>query len=188
MSPTKQPDIRAGGRRVRAGFTMLEMLIAATISSVILAAVLTAFLMIGRTGYNASSYSLMEAQARRALETFSIEARMASNVVWTSSTSITLTVLTASSNYDVTYSYNAGTKTFVRTMGANTMTLVRDVSDFSFRRFKVVNGVDFVALNDLETKQIQITLRTVRSRTTTVDATNAVLSARVILRNKIVST
>ena len=66
--------------------------------------------------------------------------------------------------------------------------LVRDVTDFAFRRYKVVNGVDYTAANDLETKQLQITLRAVRSRSTTVDATNAVLSARVVLRNKVVST
>jgi hypothetical protein len=43
-------------------------------------------------------------------------------------------------------------------------------------------------VNDLETKQIQLTLRTVRTGVTTVNATNAVLSARVVLRNKQVST
>ena len=66
--------------------------------------------------------------------------------------------------------------------------LVRNVTEFAFRRYKVVNGVDFSAANDLETKQIQITLRSVRTGATTVAATNAVLSARVVLRNKSVST
>jgi Tfp pilus assembly protein PilW len=184
------PDRKRSGTRA---FTMLELLIATGISSVILVGVLSAFLMIGRTGYNASSYSIMEAEARRALDTFSIEARMASNVTWTNSSSVTLTVLSSTSNYSVTYYYNSAEKAFYRVLGpagstAGRMTLIRDVEDFAFRRFKVVNGSDFAANNDLETKQLQIMLRTVRSRTTTVDATNAVLSARVILRNKVVST
>lgn len=179
--------------RDRRGFTLLELLISTALASVVLVAVLSAFLMIGRTGYNASSYSIMEAEARRALETFSIEARMASNVAWTSSNSVTLTVLSSTSNYTVTYFYDTDTKSFYRVLGpagssAGRTTLVRNVEDFAFRRFKVVNGTDFVAANDLETKQLQIMLRTVRSRSTAVDATNAVLSARVILRNKVVST
>jgi hypothetical protein len=65
---------------------------------------------------------------------------------------------------------------------------VRNVSEFAFRRYKVINGVDYTANNDLETKQIQITLRAIRTGVTTVDTTNAVLSARVVLRNKAVTT
>ncbi|MEO5960972.1 MAG: type II secretion system protein, partial [Opitutaceae bacterium] len=43
----------------RRGFTLVEVLIAATISAVVLAGVLTSFLMMGRSGYNASNYSVM---------------------------------------------------------------------------------------------------------------------------------
>jgi len=39
----------------------------------ILTGVLSAFLMMGRSGYNAANYSMMEAEARRALESFSEE-------------------------------------------------------------------------------------------------------------------
>ena len=66
--------------------------------------------------------------------------------------------------------------------------LVRDVSEFAFRRYKVINGTDYTATNDLETKQVQITLRAVKRGVTTVNATNAVLSARVVMRNKRVTT
>ena len=121
------------------------------------------------------------------------------NLTWTSTSSVTLTVVTSTSaTYLVTYAYDSSTsgttsKCFYRVLGAATSTserriLVRNVTEFSFRRYKVVNGVDFTATNDLETKQLQITLRSVRTAVTTVDTTNAVLSARVVLRNKIVST
>jgi Tfp pilus assembly protein PilW len=176
----------------------MEVLIAATLSVVVLAGVLSSFLMMGRSGYNASNYSVMETEARRALETFSQEARMASNVTWTSATSVTFTVVTSSSTYRVTYAYDSSTsganaQSFYRKLGeagsssARTV-LVRGVTEFAFQRYKVVNGVDYSAANDLETKQIQLTLRSVRTGVTTVAATNAVLSARVVLRNKAVST
>jgi hypothetical protein len=173
------------------------MMIASGLAGFILIAVLGSFLMIGRNGYNAASYSIMEAEARRALETFSEEARMASNITWTSANSITLTVAGASS-YRVTYAYDSSTtgptaKCFYRMLGevdstSSKLILVRNVTDFAYRRYKVVNGVDYTASNNLETKQIQITLRAIRTGVTTVATTNAVLSARVVLRNKIVAT
>lgn len=173
-------------------------MISAALSSFILAGVLTSFVFIGRSGYNAASYSTMEAEARRALETFSEETRMASDLTWNSASSVTLTVVTSGSSYQVTYAYDSSTsgataQCFYRMLGTTSSTspklvLVHNVTDFAYRRYKVVNGVDYSASNNLETKQLQITLRAVRTGATTVAATNAVLSARVVLRNKSVST
>ena len=173
------------------------MMVSAGLASFILVAVLGTFVMIGRDGYNAANYSIMEAEARRALETFSEEARMASNITWNSATSVTFTVA-GSSSYRVTFAYDSATsgdtaQSFYRQLGnpsttADRRVLVRNVTDFAFRRYKVINGVDYTTYNDLETKQIQITLRSVRTGITTVATTNAVLSARVVLRNKVVTT
>lgn len=184
--------------RATRAFTLVEIMIGSAISMVVLAGVLTAFLMMGRSGYNAANYSVMEAEARRALETFSSDARMANNLSWNSVNSITLRVVTGGGPQLVTYAYDTSTsgstaQCFYRVIGnasstAQRLVLVRNVSEFAFRRYKVVNGVDYTANNDLETKQIQITLRSVRTGATTVAATNAVLSARVVLRNKSVST
>lgn len=190
MSPIDRP-------RSARGFTLVEVMVSALLSGMILAGVLSAFLMLGRSGYNAASYSIMEAESRRALEIFSQEARAAQNIVWSSTNSVTLTVVSSSGNYQVAYTYDPSTsgnssKCFYRVLLSDpTRTkqiLVRNVSDFAFRRYKVINGVDYVAYNDIETKQLQITLRSVRTGSTTVNATNAVLSARVVLRNKQVST
>lgn len=193
MSRTKR--LRSAASR---GFTLVEVMISASLASLILAGISATFLMIGRSGYNAANYSMMEAESRRALEMFSQEARMASDITWNSSASITFRVVQESGTYYVTYAYDSATsgataQSFYRKLGTSGSTsaplvLVRNVTDFAFRRYKVVNGADFAAANDLETKQIQITLRSTRTGVTTVAATNAVLSARVVLRNKVVST
>lgn len=207
-SPRPSPSHPLAGRR-RRGFTLVEVMIGATIAAFILLAVLSSFLMIGRNGYNMANYSIMEAEARRALETFSAEARMANNIVWNSERSITLTIPLSSGSYRVSYIYDnsaenesnpaATGKTFYReqitspvgsgqpAVGTKRI-LCRKVTEFSFGRYKVINGVDYTANNDLETKQIQISLRAVRTGYTTVATTNAVLSARVVLRNKAVTT
>lgn len=185
-------------RRTRA-FTLVELMVSAGLAGFVLAGILAAFLMLGRSGYNAANYSMMEAEARLALETFSEEARLAKNITWNSANSVTLTLVTSTAATTVvTYAYDPATtgqtsKCFYRLAGPANSTatrriLVRHVADFAFRRYKVVNGVDYTAANDLETKQIQITLRSIRTGATTVAATNAVLSARVVLRNKVVST
>jgi prepilin-type N-terminal cleavage/methylation domain-containing protein len=184
--------------RRRHGFSLVELMMSTSLASMIMTGVLSSFVLMGKNSYNAANYSVMEAESRRALEVFTQEARMADNVTWISPASVTLSIANGTGSYLVTYAYDSaptgGTaQTFYRRLGAAasgapTQVLVRGVSDFAFRRYKVVNGSDFNATNDLETKQLQITLRTVRTGVTTVNATNAVLSARVVLRNKHVST
>lgn len=185
-------------RRRARGFTLVEIMAATSLSSIVLSGVLSSFVLLGQNSYNAANYSVMESESRRALERFTEEARMADNITWNSGSSVTLSVTGASGSYVVTYAYNSATsgataQSFYRQMGTPgsgnpPLVLVRKVSEFAFRRYKVINGADFTASNDLETKQLQITLRTVRTGVTTVSATNSVLSARVVLRNKQVST
>ena len=180
------------------GFTLVELAVATGLSSIVLTGIVSSFVLVGKNAYNAANYSIMEMESRRALQTFTQEARMADNVTWNSDHSVTLSVVTDTTSYLVTYTHDNGTSgvtasCLCRRRGAAGSTepaqvLVRNVTDFAFRRYKVVNGSDFNAANDLETKQLQITLRTVRTGTTTVNATNAVLSARVVLRNKPVTT
>ena len=194
--PRRRPKARDPRR---AGFTLVELIAASGLSAIILTGLLSSFVLLGKNSYNAANYSMMEAESRRALELFTEEARMADNLTWNNAYSVTLSVVTASGvSTSVTYAYDNGTngntaKCFYRKTGTATSTdtpliLVRNVTDFAFRRYKIVNGTDFTATNDLETKQLQIALRTVRTGSTTVNATNAVLSARVVLRNKRVST
>lgn len=185
-------------RTRRSGFTLTEVLIAAAVSSFVLAGVLSSFLLIGRTGYNASSYSELESSTRGGLEIFAQDARQASDVHWNGSQSITLTLPTATNaTTQVTYAYDtaAGSPTcgcFYRLAGAADSTATRQVlmrnvaADFAFRRYKLEQaGVsDNTAANDLETKQIQLTLHASRTGVTTVAANHSSVSAAFILRNK----
>lgn len=183
------------------GFTLTEVMVSATLSAFILAGVLSAFVMIGRSGFLASSYSELQDETRRGLEIFGDEARKAADIRWNSPQSITLFVATAGSGHrTVTYAYDttAGSPThlcFYRVLGDAASTeprrvLVRNVaSDFAFQRFKLEQapGTDNTAATDLETKQIQVTFRATRTGATTVATNQSSISARYILRNKRVS-
>ena len=170
-------------------YTLVELLIVTGIAALTMGAVMSTFLMIGRSGANIANYSEMETHARRGLEELSQDVRMAKDIVWNSAQSITLVVpdnyLTTSNR--VTYAYDATDKLFYRKAGTSSSTeprniLIRNVASCAFARFNRLNSSTKVA--DITTKRIQITLM-VRTKSQTVKAaSNTILSASYILRNK----
>jgi prepilin-type N-terminal cleavage/methylation domain-containing protein len=184
------PDIHPRAGRCR-GFTLVEVMIGATLSSFILAGVLSAFLFMGRSGANLRNYSDMESQARKSLEVFAEDVRQASAISWASNVSLTLTV----NLVPITYSYDSSTDNFSRTVSGTTTTLISGITDgtFSFKSYNVagsemplVTAANLTAAGS-STKQLQISLEASRTTQTVTSATNLVLSARYILRNKIVT-
>jgi prepilin-type N-terminal cleavage/methylation domain-containing protein len=174
--------------RRRRGFTLSEVMIAAGLGSMLLAGVMSTFLMLGRSGANVANYSMMESQSRRALEELSQDIRMASDVTWNDSTSVTLLVPNnyASTANLVTYAFDDSTDIFYRMPGAaaatNTRTrLIDNVATFAYSRF---DRIDNPSTSNVTTKRIQLSM-IVRSTTRTAAiASNNILSASYILRNK----
>jgi type II secretory pathway pseudopilin PulG len=174
-------------------FTLVEVIIASSLSSFVLAGVLSSFVMLGRTGSSISNYNVMALEARRVLEEFSQDTRMARAITWNSSSSVTLTVpnnYTANGN-QVTYAYDSATsgatsKCFYRKPGdaaANTtrVILVRTVTNCTFNRF---DRLDNAATTDAGTKRLELTLRISKTATGGAVATDNVVSACYLLRNK----
>ena len=169
------------------GFTLVEVMVAASISAAVLAAVLTSALFIGRSAVNIRNYTDMETQGRKMLEYFAEDTRQASAVTWTSSTSLTLVVNSA----NVVYSYDASTLTLTRTLAGAPNVRVTNVNTFQFLAY-TINGTQITdfsttaakAAAAINTKQVQISLAASRNRQTLTNTTSTVLSARFILRNK----
>lgn len=184
-------------------------MISAVLSVIVLAAVLSTFLMIVRTQANAANYVDLESEARYALEIFSQEARMADSVGSAySSTSVTLGIPDSSSSstsvaYSVTYTFDTAAGTFTRTGPpindptgpVSTTVLINGVQEipgvnpFNYYRYVTTGGYvdgfqNNTAANATEIKQIEINFIAKRSNVTVSAATNKVLSARFILRNK----
>lgn len=195
--------ISTSPNRHRAGFTLVEVMVAAAIASFVLAGILSSFLFLGRSGANLANYATMEQEARKGLDRFSQDVRMASGITWTSSSSITLTVPHTSGGVSDTVNYYWDTTTtsptyhcFIRngpdpvtapitgsTVGASSNTiLIHNVQSFEFDRWMI--GSTGQATNDVATKQLQIRLTVTKTATTAVAASNLVVSARFILRNK----
>lgn len=187
MITTTQPRRRKSAG-LQQGFTLVEVMICASIGSFVLLGVLTMFLFLGRSSVNLGNYSDMEAQSRKALELFAEDTRQASSVTWASSESVTMSV----NGVDVTYTFASGT--FSRTKTSLTTRLVTGITSFTFLAY-TINGTAITNFADATartianhtTKQIQISLSAARNSRTVATSTNIVLSARYVLRNKTVT-
>jgi len=179
--------------RGTAGLTLVELMISSGLGSLIMAGVLSVVLMMGRSEMASSNYADMEAQSRRAVDEFAQDVRMASDVVWNSATSVTLTVpdnYTATGN-KVTYALDSSTsgptaRTFYRLPGDTTSSsareiMARNVSSLAFSRFTRTNAA---ATDDYSTKRLQLTMNLRTSAQTTVDQNTLIVSASYVLRNK----
>ncbi len=172
-------------------------MIGSSIGSFILAGVLSAFVMMTRSGQRLYNYNGMEIEGRRALEEFAQDVRMASNITYNSDTSLTLTVpdnYTGHSNR-VTYYYNSATTgatagSFYRRPGeavAHTATtpglqiLARNVYSCAFNRY---DRLGTATTSDTSTKRIELSLRMRVTSTAGAAATENALSATYLLRNK----
>lgn len=184
---------RSSPARCAAGFTLVEVLISTSLSAIVLAGVMSAFLFLSRSGVQAVYYNDMQRDVRNALEKFTGDLRMTSAIAWNGSQSITLTVpnnYTSTSN-QVTYAYDSSSSGDTAgcfyyapgTAAANgTRTvLARNVVSFSFARY---DRLDAAATTNNTTKRIQVTFTLRTTRTTLAGATDQTVSSSTILRNK----
>jgi len=197
ISTPRTRRTEAAPRVHRAAFTLPEVMISATLSVLVMSGVLSAFLFFGRTGLAVGQYQTMESELRKSLELFSEDVRMATDIRWTNSWNVTLSIPEADGRIQsVAYvfepqSASALTGNLYRSPADGPRELlVHDVSsDFSFQRYKLEQPgvIDNTAANDLETKQLQLNLRTLHLTTGGPASTQAAISARYVLRNKHVS-
>lgn len=199
---SSSPDARPQRRRAR-GFTLVEVLIAASLGSIILAGVLSTFLMLVRSGVRVSNYSVMETETRRAFEQLGIDSRMANNFVSNFSggviTSFTLTIPSNDlvSQRQVTYGYDtsdSSNKKLFMVPGSNPSTttgrinLVSKVSSLTFLRYDTTGTlIPASTTSDAGVKHVQISVSVSRGDTGTstsvVTATQVIRSSAFTLRN-----
>lgn len=190
------------------GFTLVELMVGVGLSSIILAAVLTTFLFLGRSGSNVINYNEMETEARASLEIFAQDTRQASAITWLSNNKLMLTV----NGIPIFYEYSIHPKlqgVFTRSLndidkeillsGIQAPVARVSATDTNctpiFRAYDItgaqIKAIEYASPTaatltaaSKTTKQLQISLEAQRSTRTVAAATNLVLSARFILRNK----
>lgn len=185
----------------RAAFTLVEVMIAMTLGMMVFSGVIGTVLALTKASYNAENYANMEQEARKGLELFARDVRMANNIIWNSTSNISLRIPTApgvSSYTEYNYFYSNGqfirTQTYPTTGAAQTLLTGIDPASFMLTGFKisvdpttlVPYSVDLsnLAQASTDTKQLQLSVRLIRTRKFVMGSTGDVISARFILRNK----
>lgn len=181
----------------RSGFTLVEVMISSTLAAIILAAVLSTYLFLGRNLARLSSYQALETESHKALAYLTRDFMQAESVKsGTTPTGSTVTLVLPAG--EVSYTYDSGTKSLRRqaTFGANPdLSFLRDdtgeCTTFAFRYFTGSGGsptdqVTATSYVPLSIKQIQVAY-TVESPATWNAATRTryqTVSSRYIFRNR----
>jgi hypothetical protein len=167
---------------------MVELMVATSLGTIIMAAVMSTFLFIGRTSIVMRNYADLETQARNAMEIFAQDVRMSSAVSWTNANSVSMTVRSGGVSQPVQYAYDASSRTFSRTFDGTTTMLISNIRNFAFSAYSIdtepLSLAAPTAATNTATKQIQIALETERRNPVLALTTNKVISARFVLRNK----
>ena len=196
---TSLPERRSLKNR-SAGFTLTEVLMAASLSAMILAGVLSTSVLIIRSSVRASNYSVMEAETRRAFEQMGIDARMASDFSCVfnplgSITSFTLTIPNEdlSQIYYVTYGYdtsNSANQVIFTVPGNNPAAtvgrrvLVNQVNAMTFLRYDATNTlIPAATTSNAGIKHIQMSVSVLRTGVGIANATQVIRSSAFTLRN-----
>ena len=109
-----------------AGFTLVELLVGATLSAAVMAGVLSSYIYIGRNLARLANQQTLETEGRRTLANFSRDVRMASELTDTanlSATRVSFTLPVASGNNTVTYYYNSTAADVVVTISGTNVTM-----------------------------------------------------------------
>ena len=145
--PAFNPDVavipgRPGGRVPSAGFTLVELLVGMSLSLLIMGAVLSSYVFLGRNftrtlGIISKNQPTLESQGRRALAYFSQDVRMASGISGTpSASSLTLTLPSSSGTTTVTYAYDSTGRTLTRTTASGAaLVLQANLLTFAFNYY-----------------------------------------------------
>lgn len=176
-----------------AGFTLVEVLVATAISGIVLASIVGTFLTFAIGARSVGAYSEMSNSSRAALEYFARDVRAAEDVIVATESS--LVVVSPSSSYHVnttvTYDYDQEAKLFFRveedSFGneISNRVLLDGVEQFTFSYFDPLGkslDIDSPSiLLSVKGVQVDAELRRQISRT---DATDYIISARFMMRNR----
>jgi len=173
----------------RLAFTLVELLVAIAISSILLVAVLSLAFFSARSFAALTNYVDLDNLSRNALDVMTREIRQADALIGYSSTQLDFRHTDASgSPYTISYIYNPSTRNLTRIQGEQARVLLREC-DFlrfsTYQRNHIVGTWDQFPASDLTTCKL-VQLAWVCSRTILGARVNteSVQSAKVVIRKK----
>lgn len=106
-----------------------------TLSMLVMSAVLSGFLFVGRNFGRLANQQTLESEGRRTLAYFEQDVRKATAISTPLVTEVTLTVPTGTGTTSIRYNYDAGAGTITRTAGGTALVLQRNLLSAYFRYY-----------------------------------------------------
>ena len=181
-----------------AAFSLMELMFAMSLATMVMAAVISSYLYLGRNLTRLSNHQQLEAQNRRMLAMLNQDTRMAKdvNVSLDAEGRANTFVLSlpggANPDFNVTYAYDTSAQTLTRTATggsyAGSLLLISNLSvkDAPKPLFRFLDKQANYASNRLSVKQIEVCGYSIFNGTAAAGtrSSNGGASARLILRNK----
>lgn len=167
------------------GFTLMEVIIAVGLSTIVLAVVLSLGLFTARSVASMTDSVDLNARSRHAVDRMSKKLRQVSIFSSFSPTSVSVSY----NGQPLSYTYNPVLKTLVENENGTVTTLLDDCNDFKFTLYKrnpMTNSFDQfpVMASTNEAKVIQMNWRCNRLLPTKAHGSTEMVTAKVVLRVK----
>jgi len=176
----------------RLGMTLVEMMIATGVGSIVLAALMALTFFSARSFAAVANYVDLDARSRNALDKMSQEIRqtdgLAANGYSTTQLIFTGTDPANSNTYTLTFTYDPAGKILTRSKGSESQVLLTQCDDLKWYMFQrnMTNGTDEpIPTADVSTcKLIQLTWICSRNIFGKAANTESVQSAEIVIRKK----
>ena len=169
----------------RAGLSLLEMVVALGIGTIVIAATVQLYLQTNRAFLSQFNYVDLDSQSRETLDRMSQQIRQATALTNASSTNL---AFIDSDGATLRFSYDPLARALIRTKGSNSAVLLKGCDSMQFLLFQrnpVGGNGDFVACTNASAcKLIQIAWTCSRDMLTERAHTESIQTAKVMLRNK----
>ncbi len=169
-------------RRTNVGFTLVEIMIAMALATVLLAGATAVMLAMAKGSESLINYSEMNTQSRRALSNLGTNLRSGMDIIDASETHLTFTRLPeAGPPEELTFRYDSGNQQLILELEDGSSEIVlRDVTSLNFHYYTHLQDS---TTHPLEIKHVQLEAELTR-RVVSLTNRNYVISARFMLRNK----
>lgn len=155
---------------------------ASSLSAIVFAAILSAYLFIGRNLSRLASNQSLDVETRRTLRQMTTDVSEAITLTTAGATTMTLTKLGPSGNVTVSYVYNSGTQQLNRTVGATVTKLLSRAESLAFTYY-AENGTTTTDTKSAKSVELSFTIAAGTQSSGTLARYRSV-SPRVIMRNK----
>jgi prepilin-type N-terminal cleavage/methylation domain-containing protein len=167
----------------RRAFTLVELMVALSISAIVLGGVLAAYLFVGRNLTRLVNLQQQDVQSRHTLRQFTQDLSAAINLTTATSAALTMTKPTSTGNATVSYTYTTGNATLTRTDSSGTQPILTGLTSFAISYYNEAGTA--VTSSTQSVKSVEITFVTsVGSANAGTLANLTTVSPRVVLRNK----